>query len=172
MTLIHSFLTPQDISYDRNHGPIPHLADERHSVYVNGLVMNPVMLTVEQLRVEFDQHEVTCALECAGNRRHAMRTLLKEVQGIDWGDAAVMNCKWKGPRLRDILLRAGLNAESADTNRSFHVAFACWQQTCQDDDYYETSVPLRDCMQIDRDAILALEVGNVLFLFISNRAFS
>lgn len=117
---------------------------------------------MEQLRVEFDQYEVTCALECAGNRRHTMRTLLKEVQGIDWGDAAVMNCKWKGPRLRDILLRAGLNIESADPDRSIHVAFACCQQTCQDDDYYEISVPLRDCLQVGRDAILALEVGNAV----------
>lgn len=162
LTLDHSFITPQDISYDRNHGPIPHLSDERHSVYVDGLVMNSLTLTMEQLRVEFDQYEVTCALECAGNRRHTMRTLLKEVQGIDWGDAAVMNCKWKGPRLRDILLRAGLNIESADPDRSIHVAFACCQQTCQDDDYYEISVPLRDCLQVGRDAILALEVGNAV----------
>ncbi|KAJ6103122.1 sulfite oxidase [Penicillium sp. IBT 16267x] len=159
-TLIDYFFTPQDISYDRNHGPIPHLSDERHSVYVNGLVTNPLMLTVEQLRAEFDQHEVICALECAGNRRHTMRTLLKEVQGIDWGDAAVMNCKWKGPRLRDILFRAGLNVESADPDRRIHAAFACYQQSCQDDDYYETSVPLRDILQADRDAILALEVND------------
>jgi len=40
-----------------------------------------------------------------------MRTLLKEVQGIDWFDGAVMNCVWKGPRLRDVILAAGLSSE-------------------------------------------------------------
>lgn len=32
-----------------------------------------------------------------------MRTRLKEVQGIDWGDGAVMNCRWGGVRVCDVL---------------------------------------------------------------------
>lgn len=38
-----------------------------------------------------------------------MRTRLKEVQGLDWYDGAVMNCKWEGPRVRDVLLQAGVD---------------------------------------------------------------
>jgi len=38
-----------------------------------------------------------------------MRTFLKEVDGIDWGDGAVMNWRWRGPRLRDVLLKVGVN---------------------------------------------------------------
>jgi Mo-co oxidoreductase dimerisation domain/Oxidoreductase molybdopterin binding domain len=37
-----------------------------------------------------------------------MRTRLKEVQGINWFDGAVMNCRWEGPLVRDVLLRAGV----------------------------------------------------------------
>lgn len=92
-----------------------------------------------------------------------MRTLLKEVQGIDWGDAAVMNCKWKGPRLRDVLLRAGLRNIPNNTDRQLHVAFSCYKVECQDDDFFEASVPLEKCLEEDRDAILALEVRSSCF---------
>ena len=158
MTEVCRFLTPQDISYDRNHGPIPRICGDEHFVFIDGLVANPLTFTVGQLRTDFDQHEVTCALECAGNRRHTMRSLLKEVQGIDWFDAAVMNCKWKGPRLRDVLLRAGLRVNSTP-NCKIHVAFSCYQVKCQEDDWYGSSEPLEQCLQTERDAILALEVS-------------
>lgn len=88
-----------------------------------------------------------------------MRTLVKEVQGIDWGDAAIMNCKWKGPRLRDVLLRTGLRVNSADQRSGLHVAFASYQVKCQDEEWFEASVPLEMCFPVERDAILALEVS-------------
>ncbi|OOQ90843.1 sulfite oxidase [Penicillium brasilianum] len=159
-TLVSQFLTPQDTSYDRNHGQIPYINGETHSVRVNGLVKNPLSLSVDQLRSDFAQHEVTCALECAGNRRHTMRTLMKEVQGIDWADAAIMNCKWKGPRLRDVLLRAGLCVDTADQEMELHVAFASYQAKCQEDEWFEASVPLKMCFPAEREAILALEVND------------
>jgi sulfite oxidase len=87
---------------------------------------------------------------------------MKEVQGIDWGDAAIMNCKWKGPRLRDVLLHAGLSLDSASSDRQFHVAFASYQGKCQDDAWFEVSVPLEICLQEEREAVLALEVGDSL----------
>lgn len=157
----NSFLTPQEVSYDRNHGPIPPLSNEKHIIRIHGVGLNPLELTAGQLRSEFRQHTVTCALQCAGNRRHTMRTLLKEVQGIDWGDAAVMNCKWRGPRLRDVLLHAGLRPGSNNTDRGLHVAFSCYKVECQDDEFFETSVPLEKCLEEDREAILALEVGSI-----------
>ncbi|KAF7164758.1 hypothetical protein CNMCM5623_009140 [Aspergillus felis] len=154
--LVSSFLTPADISYDRNHGPVPRLSAESHIVHVDGLVSNPLSLSVQQLAREFDQYEVVCALECAGNRRHTMRTMLKEVQGIDWGDAAVMNCKWRGPRLRDVLLRAGVREDA----EGLHVEFSCYQVKCQDDEWFGASVPLERCLRKDGDAILALEMND------------
>ena len=75
--LISSFITIKG-AYDRNHGPTPHLDVERHRVVVDGGVNTPLELTVVELQT-MAQHTVTCALQCAGNRRHTMRTLLKEV---------------------------------------------------------------------------------------------
>ncbi|KAJ5104350.1 hypothetical protein NUU61_001697 [Penicillium alfredii] len=159
--LIEQFITPQDLNYDRNHGPIPHLRSEKHVIRVDGLVETPLFLSPDQLRLEFAQHEVTCALGCAGNRRHAMRMLLREVEGIDWGDAAVMNCKWRGPRIRDVLFRAGLRDDATHTcpGCEIHVAFACYQVRCQEDTWFGASVTLERCLREDGDAILALEMN-------------
>lgn len=109
-----SFITPQSLAYDRNHSSrIPQIqANTNHLVHIDGQVSNPYSVSVEQLATEFAQHEVTCALTCAGNRRHTMRTMLKEVEGIDWGDGAIMNCTWRGPRVRDVLERAGISCRS------------------------------------------------------------
>ncbi|KAL4782787.1 Oxidoreductase, molybdopterin-binding domain-containing protein [Aspergillus varians] len=153
--LVSSFITPDSISYDRNHGPVPHLSASTHAVQVDGLVTIPLRLTTNQLATEFAQQEVWCALECAGNRRHTMRTMLKEVEGIDWGDAAVMNCKWKGPRLRDILRRAGVHQAQS----GLHVAFSSYQVQCQEDKWFGGSVELERGLSENTEVILALEMN-------------
>lgn len=83
-----------------------------------------------------------------------MRTMLKEVEGIDWGDAAVMNCQWKGPRLRDILHRAGMDR----ARKGLHVAFSSFQVQCQEDKWFGGSVELERGLSEDAEVILALEV--------------
>lgn len=91
-----------------------------------------------------------------------MRTQLKEVQGIDWLDGAAMNCKWKGPRLRDLLITAGvhLGQEGAEKKKKKkrYVSFECYQVECQDDTWFGGSVELERCMSLDDEVILALEV--------------
>ncbi|KAL4923355.1 putative sulfite oxidase [Aspergillus undulatus] len=156
--LVSQFLTPGKISYDRNHGPIPHLSADTHTVKIDGLVTTPLRLSIHDLATQFPQHEVLCALECAGNRRHTMRTMLKEVEGIDWGDAAVMNCKWKGPRLGDVLRRAGV--QEARPGSGLHVAFSSYQVECQEDKWFGGSVKLERGLDEDMDVILALEMND------------
>ena len=124
-------------------------------VRVDGNVRKELKLSVEQLKNRFPQHEVTSALQCAGNRRHTMRTLLKEVDGIDWGDGAVMNCAWKGPKLRDILREAGLKNNKLTGQ---HAAFSCFQTPVQGAEWYGGSVELWRAMDADADVLIALEV--------------
>ncbi|MCJ1382051.1 hypothetical protein MMC17_005163 [Xylographa soralifera] len=158
--LVASFITKKD-AYDRNHGAIRHLSASTHTVRVDGLVTTPLSLSIVQLQREYKQYEVTCALQCAGNRRHTMRTLLKEVEGIDWGDGAVMNCRWKGPKLRDVLLKAGIRTDMKQTLgglRKMHVAFASHQE-CQEESWYGGSIELDRAMCEDADVLLALEMN-------------
>lgn len=74
--LVHNFISIDD-QYDRNHGPIPHINAEDHFIRVDGNVCNELELSMDQLRCHFKQYEIVSALQCAGNRRHTMRTLLK-----------------------------------------------------------------------------------------------
>lgn len=131
------------------------IEEPEHSLQVDGAVKKKLSLSIRDLRNRYKQHEVTCALQCAGLRRHSMRTRLKEVSGIDWGDGAVMNCMWQGPRLKDILNEAGINLVVEATG---HVAFACNLAEVQEDTWYGGSIPLTRAMRDDADVILALEV--------------
>ena len=162
-SLTASFLTDISIRpYDRNHCPIPANLDAlAHRVRVDGLVDNPLDFSVSDLRHAFPQHDVTCLLECAGNRRHTMRTLQKEVHGVDWGSAVLMNCSWRGPRLRDVLLRAAPTLAHAgdDMRKQLHVAFACGAVPCEDDSWYGTSIDMDRALREHADVILALEMN-------------
>lgn len=89
-----------------------------------------------------------------------MRTAIKEVQGIDWFDGAVMNCLWKGPRLSDVLAKAGLDdGLKEDSSYKGHVEFACYEQQVQEDSWYGGAIPLSRAVDEDADVILALHMN-------------
>ena len=157
--LISSFLTPVEEGYDRNHGMQPDLDGSTHHVRVDGAINKVLELSITDLQTDFEQHEVVCALQCAGNRRHTMRVKIKEVQGIDWSDGAVMNCKWTGPRLKDVLEQAGVTLNHAEREVA-HVAFACYSAPCQEDTWYGASIPLARALRDDGDVILALKMND------------
>ena len=79
---------------------------------------------------------------------------IKPVKGVAWDDGVIANCRWRGVRLRDVLLRAGLTA-----GEDLHVWFAAeGVSTCQDDSCYGASIPLQMALDPERDVLLALEV--------------
>ena len=89
-----------------------------------------------------------------------MRTRIKDVAGVDWFDAAVMNCVFEGPRVRDVLLAAGVrdNEPLHDQVERKHVQFANNGGKVQEDDWYGGSIPFQRAMSPDMDAMLALKV--------------
>lgn len=156
--LVSSFLTTSG-AYNRNHCLQPELSESSHRVRIDGCVDKELNLSISDLQNDFPQHTVVCALQCAGNRRHTMRTKIREVQGIDWFEGAVMNCKWRGPLLKDVLERA--NITLADKEReSAHVAFACYATPCQEDTWYGASIPLSRAMDSAAEVVLALEMND------------
>ncbi|CAI6307837.1 unnamed protein product [Periconia digitata] len=155
--LISSFLTQHGQAYDRNHGPIPHISADIHRVGIYGLVKKELSLSISDLQ-SLPQHTVICALQCAGNRRHTMRTKLKEVSGIDWFDGAVMNCAWTGPLLVDVLEKAGVDV-SEEKRPDAHVAFSCFQTPTQEDEWYGASIPLSRALDPNASILLALEMN-------------
>ena len=66
---------------------------------------------------EFPQTEILAVCESTGNRRGLMKP---HVEGLQWGHGAIGCATWHGPRLRDILARAGLKPDSREIR--FHGA--------------------------------------------------
>jgi DMSO/TMAO reductase YedYZ molybdopterin-dependent catalytic subunit len=56
---------------------------------------------------KFETHALVNTLECAGNGRGLQRP---QVPGIQWNRGAVSTARFSGPRLRDVLERAGVKS--------------------------------------------------------------
>jgi len=72
-----------------------------------------------------------------------------------------MNCEWRGPRLADVLARAGVRAEMRDGAGAWlgFAVLACYETPCQDDGWYGAGVPLARVMDEECDVVLALEMN-------------
>jgi len=100
-----TWLTPVPHFFVRNHMHEPvelSAADWRLSI--GGEVEKPLTLSLNDLS-KVEPHSVVNTLECAGNGRGFQRP---QVPGIQWGKGAVGTAKFSGPRLRDVLQRAGV----------------------------------------------------------------
>ncbi|XP_071479700.1 sulfite oxidase, mitochondrial-like [Diadema antillarum] len=150
------FVTPNDQFYVRNHAPVPNLDGRTHRVQVAGLVPHPLELTAEQLRSQYEQVTVMATLMCAGNRRTEMASI-KKVRGVGWGHAAISNAIWRGPRLRDVLLNAGIEKLESQWE-DLHVDFE-GVDICKENRGYGSSIPLMKAMDPRGDVIIALEMN-------------
>ena len=143
-------ITPNDHFFVRWHMPeIPtHVDLKEYRLKVNGEVEHDLSFTLDQLKNEFEPVEVTAVLQCGGNGRSAFSPI---AGGIQWGNGAVGNAKWKGARLRDVLERAGIKkgAEWIGFNGMDNAA------------YYETPNFIREMNleELDDHVIVAYEMN-------------
>lgn len=111
-------ITPLDVFYCRNHGPIPDIPLDQWRLAVDGLVATPLNLTFDELTTRFRAHTVVATLQCAGNRRAEFNEI-REIVGEDpWGAGATSTAEWRGVRLADVLDAAGVRYADG-----LHVAF-------------------------------------------------
>lgn len=100
-----SFITPVEHFFVRNHMHEPSTVDAREwRLSIGGEVEKPLTLTLAQL-TKMEQHTVINTLECAGNGR---AFAVPHVPGVQWEKGAVGTARFSGPRLRDVLERAGV----------------------------------------------------------------
>ena len=143
-------LTPNDQFFVRWHMPdIPTYIDpDKFTISVNGLVDNEMKISLNDLKKEYEQIEITAVLQCGGNSRSAFTPT---AGGIQWGNGAMGCATWKGVRLSDILDKAGLKkgAEWIGFNGSEKAA------------YYETPEFVRELHleELDDNVILAYEMN-------------
>jgi sulfite oxidase len=101
----NTWLTPVPHFFVRNHMHEPSTLDAHDwRLTIGGEVEKPLTLSLADLS-KFDSHSVVNTLECAGNGRSLHRP---QVPGIQWGKGAVGTSRFSGPRLSDVLRRAGV----------------------------------------------------------------
>jgi sulfite oxidase len=101
----NSWLTPVPHFFVRNHMFEPSEIDaDTWRLSVGGEVEKPLTLSLADLS-KMQAHSVVNTLECAGNGRGFQRP---QVPGIQWGKGAVGTARFSGPRLLDVLQRAGV----------------------------------------------------------------
>ncbi len=110
---------------------------------------SPFSLTLAQLQNDFEQVSVTAVCQCSGNRRGLS---LPHVPGVQWGLGAMGNAAWRGPRLKDILAKAGLAKENVEI--VFDGADTAPLASIPD---YIKSIPLAKAM--DDNTIVALQMN-------------
>ena len=100
-------ITPNDEFFVRWHMPkIPtHTYVSTYRINVDGEVDNQLSLSIENLKNDYEQVEVTAVMQCGGNSRSAFSPT---ASGIQWGSGAMGCAKFKGVRLKDVLKSAGL----------------------------------------------------------------
>ncbi|HJS84977.1 MAG TPA: molybdopterin-dependent oxidoreductase [Acetobacteraceae bacterium] len=154
-SLAEAFITPARLFYIRTHGDIPRLDAAQHRLRVEGLVSEPLDLSMEELRSRFPRRVVTATLQCAGNRR-AELSEIAPVSGTQWGPGAIGTADWAGVALADVLRAAGI---WDDTAAELHVAFEAADMVSKEGRQFTfgTSIPLAKALS--SEVLLADEMN-------------
>lgn len=153
--LRHSYLTPNDLFFVRNHLPVPVIDPKKYQLTVTKVgSTKQVNLSLEDLKRKFNKKSVVSIVQCAGNRRSEMVTI-KPVKGLNWGAAAISNASWAGACLDDVLKRTGIDIETVDAK---HIIFdgADADPTGHN---YGASIPIEMARLLKKDIILAYEMN-------------
>ncbi|XP_073159307.1 sulfite oxidase [Henckelia pumila] len=158
--LVSSYVTPVELFYKRNHGPIPVVDDiDKYSVSVTGLIQNTKHLYMKHIW-NLPKYSVTATLQCAGNRRTAM-SKTRKVKGVGWDVAAIGNAVWGGAKLADVLELIGIPKNSHVTPfGGKHVEFVSVDK-CKEENGgpYKASIPLAQATNPEADVLLAYEMN-------------
>jgi DMSO/TMAO reductase YedYZ molybdopterin-dependent catalytic subunit len=101
-------ITPNDAFFVRYHlaGIPPRIDLPQWKLTVGGEgFTSQLQLGFDDLQRGYEQVEITAVCQCSGNRRGLS---MPHVPGVQWGLGAMGNAAWRGPRVRDVLNRAGL----------------------------------------------------------------
>jgi DMSO/TMAO reductase YedYZ molybdopterin-dependent catalytic subunit len=111
--LLNDDVTPIARHFIRNNGiPPEDTSAENWTLTIDGLVDEPMELSIADLREQFEVVTYRLQLECGGNGRGAFNP---PASGNQWTLGAVGNSEWTGVRLRDVLNAAGLSPQALYT---------------------------------------------------------
>jgi sulfite oxidase len=144
----NSWLTPVPHFFVRNHMHEPSdLSAEGWRLTIGGEVEKPLTLNFSDLG-RLETHSVVNTLECAGNGRAFHRP---QVPGIQWGKGAVGTARFSGPRLRNVLQRAGIKSTGK------HVMFRGLDEVPGKVPPFIRSIPIEKAL--DADTLIATHMN-------------
>jgi DMSO/TMAO reductase YedYZ molybdopterin-dependent catalytic subunit len=106
-------ITPNERFFVRYHLTIPPtLADLKDWTLriVGDAAERPFQFSMEELR-KFPLREVVAVCHCAGNGRSLFNP---PAEGLQWEEGAMGCARWRGIRLRDVLIKAGIKPEALE----------------------------------------------------------
>src|SRR6202158_3805201 len=117
-TPLHYFrqdLTPNEAFFVRWHlEGIPTTVDLRtFRLNLSGHVQQPLQLSVDDLRSQFEPISIIAVNQCSGNSRSFFEP---RVPGGQWKNGAVGNAKWTGVPLKSLLTRAQVKPGAVDVS--------------------------------------------------------
>jgi sulfite oxidase len=144
----NSFITPMEHFFVRNHMHEPSTLDSGEwRLSIGGEVEKPLTLTLAELR-KLEQHTIINTLECAGNGR---AFAVPHVPGVQWEKGAVGTARFSGPRLRELLERAGVRPTGK------HVMFRGLDEAPGKVPAFVRSIPIEKAT--DKDTLIALHMN-------------
>jgi nitrate reductase (NAD(P)H) len=147
-------ITPNELHYVRNHGAVPRILWEFHELNVEN---GKLVLSMDDLKNNFETINIAVALACDGNRRNELN-MIKKSKGFSWGSGAVSCAYWKGPLVRDVLLKAGIQGNMPEGKR-YWVNFEGADEPSEGK--YATCIPFDYVMDPTNDVILAYEMNDL-----------
>jgi DMSO/TMAO reductase YedYZ molybdopterin-dependent catalytic subunit len=107
--LLDDAITPTNRHFIRNNGLLPEDMDAGSwTLTIDGLVDNPMELSIADLRDQFEVVTMALTIECGGNGRAFFNP---PASGNQWTYGAVACSEWTGVRLKDVLEKAGVKSD-------------------------------------------------------------
>lgn len=145
----NTWLTPAEHFFVRNHMHEPSTLDaSTWQLSIGGEVEKPFTITLAEL-AKLESHSIVNTLECAGNGRAFHHP---KVPGVQWQRGAVGTGRFSGPRLHDLLQRAGVKATGK------HVMFRGLDEVPGKVPPFIRSIPIEKAM--DPDTLIATQMNS------------
>jgi sulfite oxidase len=143
-----TWLTPAQHFFVRNHMHEPSTLDPSDwKLTISGEVEKPYSLGLPAL-AKLETHSLVNTLECAGNGRAFENP---KVPGVQWAKGAVGTGRFSGPRLHDVLARAGVKPSGK------HVMFRGLDEVPGKVPPFIRSIPIEKAM--DSDTLIATHLN-------------
>jgi len=150
-------ITPNELHYVRNHGAVPRLMWEFHTLDVND---GKLKLSMDDLKNNYSPINIPVALACDGNRRKELN-MIRRSKGFGWAAAGVSCAYWKGALLRDVLASAGVAESELLSKRETRYWVNFEGADSPSEGKYATSIPYEYAVDPANDVLLAYEMNDV-----------